>query len=62
MTDEGSALVKMTLSMFGYYNYLCSFHINQLDIKVSFLMLYEVIDSICFILIVRLIFNKFLCS
>ena len=35
MTDEFSALIKVASYMDGYHHYLCSFHINQLDIRVS---------------------------
>ena len=36
MTDELSALVKVVPFMTGYYHYMCSFHINQLTVRVSF--------------------------
>jgi len=35
MTDEGSALVKVTSDMAGYHHCLCAFHINQLAVRVS---------------------------
>ena len=35
MTDESSALVKVTSNMDGYRHYLCSFYINQLAVRVS---------------------------
>ena len=35
MTDEGSSLVKVASDMAGYNHCLCSFHINQLDVRVS---------------------------
>ena len=35
MTDEGSVLVKVAYDMAGYHHYLCAFHINQLDVRVS---------------------------
>ena len=35
MTDEGSALVKVTSVMAGYNYCLCAFHINQLAVTVS---------------------------
>ena len=35
MTNEGSALVKVASYMDGYHHCLCSFHINQLAVRVS---------------------------
>ena len=35
MTDEGSALVKVATDMDGYHHCLCTFHINQLAVRVS---------------------------
>ena len=35
MTDEGSALVKVTSDMAGYHHYQCTFHIHQLAVRVS---------------------------
>ena len=34
-TDEGSALVKVPSNMDGYHHCLCSFHINQLAVRMS---------------------------
>ena len=36
LTVEGSALIKVASNMDGYYHCICSFHINQLDIRVSY--------------------------
>ena len=36
MTDEGSALVKFASLISGHNHYLCSFHVHQLVIRVSY--------------------------
>ena len=40
MTDDGSALVKVTSNMDGYHHCLCSFHINSKDLFCFYLILY----------------------
>ena len=54
MTDEGLASVEVVSSMSGYYHCMCSFHVNQLTVRVSLLMLFAVVDSLSFILIFNL--------
>ena len=36
MTGEGSAFVKVVSSIVGYKHCLCSFHVNQLAVRVSY--------------------------
>ena len=45
MTDESSALVKVTSNMDGYCHYLCSFYINQLAVRVSFQIIYIIMTQ-----------------
>ena len=38
MTDEGSTLVKVASLVSGYNHYLCSFHVHQLAVRVSYFL------------------------
>ena len=40
MTDEGSALVNVASLISGYNHCLCSFHVHQLAVRVSYFFLY----------------------
>ena len=51
MTDEGSTLVKVASNMDGYYHCLYSFHISQLDIKVSYQHIISFLIKITFIML-----------
>ena len=51
MTDEGFALIEVMLSMSGYYYCMSSFHVNQLTVRVSLLMLFAVVNLISLIFI-----------
>ena len=51
MTDEDSTLVKVASNMDGYYHCLYSFHISQLDIKVSYQHIISFLIKITFIML-----------
>ena len=39
MTDEGSTLVKLASSIIGYNYCICSFHVNQLALRVRIIFM-----------------------
>ena len=43
MTDEGSALVKVLSNTDRYHHCLCTFHINQLTVRVSSQIIYFIL-------------------
>ena len=46
MTDEGSALVKVSSSVIEFNHLLWSFHVNQLDVRVNRMLLFRVTRSL----------------